>query len=86
MAGLLAGNNITGRLRHYRQAATAAKCWLLCALELTDTWLLHAQPQPWLFKLRVLENGTFWGILGQRDKVTGECRKLHTEELIDLCC
>jgi hypothetical protein len=26
MAGLLAGNNITGRLRHYRQAATAAKC------------------------------------------------------------
>jgi hypothetical protein len=36
-------------------------------------------------RLRVFENRVLWRIFGpKRDKVTGEWRKLHNEELNDL--
>jgi len=36
-------------------------------------------------RLRVFENGVLRRIFGpRRDEVTGECRKLHIEELNDL--
>jgi hypothetical protein len=36
--------------------------------------------------LRVFENRVLRRVLGpKRDEVTGECRKLHNEELNDLC-
>jgi hypothetical protein len=38
-------------------------------------------------RLRVFENGVLRRIFGpQREEVTGEWRKLHNEELNDLCC
>jgi len=38
-------------------------------------------------RLRVLENRVLRGIFGpKRDKVTGEWKKLHNEELNDLYC
>jgi hypothetical protein len=38
-------------------------------------------------RLRVFENRVLRGIFGlKRDEVTGEWRKLHTEELTDLYC
>jgi hypothetical protein len=38
-------------------------------------------------RLRVYENWVLRKIFGpRRDKVTGEWRKLHNEELNDLCC
>jgi hypothetical protein len=38
-------------------------------------------------RLRVFESGVFRGVFGvKRDGVTGEWRKLHKEELHDLCC
>jgi len=38
-------------------------------------------------RLRVFENRMLRRIFGpKRDEVTGEWRKLHTEELNDLCC
>ena len=38
-------------------------------------------------KLRVFENRVLRRIFGpKRDEVTGECRKLHNEELSDLYC
>jgi hypothetical protein len=37
--------------------------------------------------LRVFENRVLRRIFGpERDEVTGELRKLHNEELSDLCC
>ena len=38
-------------------------------------------------RLRVFENGVLRRIFGpKRDGVTGEWRKLHNDELNDLCC
>jgi hypothetical protein len=38
-------------------------------------------------RLRVFENRVLSGMFGpKRDKVTGYWRKLHNEELNDLCC
>ena len=38
-------------------------------------------------RLRVFENRVLRGIFGsRRDEVTGECRKLHNEDLNDLYC
>jgi hypothetical protein len=38
-------------------------------------------------RLRVFENGELRGMFGpKRDEVTGEWRKLHNDELNDLCC
>ena len=47
-----------------------------------ETWSLTLRKE---HRLRVLENRVLRGIFGpKRDKVTGELRKLHTEELNDL--
>jgi hypothetical protein len=49
-----------------------------------ETWLLTLREDR---TLRVVENRVWWRILGpKRDEVTGELRKLHNEELIDLYC
>jgi len=38
-------------------------------------------------RLRMFENRVLRGILGLRwDELTGECRRLHNEELCDLHC
>jgi len=38
-------------------------------------------------RLRVSENRVLWGVFGvRRDEVTGEWRKLHNEEVIDIYC
>ena len=48
-----------------------------------ETWLLTLREER---RLRVLENRVLRGIFGpKRDEVTGEWRKLHNEELNDLC-
>jgi hypothetical protein len=47
----------------------------------TETWSLTLREE---HNLRVLENRVLRGICGpKRDEVTGEWRKLHTEELCD---
>ena len=52
---------------------------VLCGCE---TWSLTAREE---CRLRVFENRVQRRVLGpKRDKVTGEWRKLHTEELNDL--
>jgi len=48
------------------------------------TWSLTLREER---RLRVFENRVLRGIFGpKRDEVTGEWRKLHNEELNDLCC
>ena len=48
------------------------------------TWLLTLREE---HRLRVIENGVLKRIfVPKRDKVTGEWRKLHNEELNDLYC
>jgi len=48
----------------------------------SETWLLIFRDER---RLRVFENRVLRGIFGpKRDEVTGECRKLHNEELNDL--
>ena len=38
-------------------------------------------------RLRVFENGVLRRVFGpKRDEVTGECRKVHNEELNELYC
>ena len=47
-----------------------------------ETWSLTVTKER---RLRLSENTVFWIIFGpKRDKVTGEWRKLHNEELNDL--
>ena len=54
---------------------------VLCGCE---TWSLTLREER---KLRVFENRVLRGIFGhEREKVTGEWRKLHNEELNDLYC
>jgi hypothetical protein len=49
-----------------------------------ETWSLTLREE---HKLRVSENTVLRRIFGpKRDEVTGECRKLHSEELQDLYC
>jgi len=49
-----------------------------------ETWSLMLREER---RLRVFENRVLRRILGhKRDEVTGEWRKLHNEELNDLCC
>jgi hypothetical protein len=49
-----------------------------------ETWSLTLREER---KLRVFENRVLRKIFGpKRDEVTGEWRKLHNEELNDLCC
>jgi len=49
-----------------------------------ETWLLTFREER---KLRMFENRVLRRIFGpKRDEVTGEWRKLHSEELNDLCC
>jgi hypothetical protein len=48
-----------------------------------DTWSLTLREE---HRLRVFENGVLRRLFGpKRDEVTGEWRKLHHEELRDLC-
>ena len=49
-----------------------------------ETWSLILREE---LRLTVFENRMLRRIFGpKRDKVTGEWRKLHNEELTDLCC
>jgi hypothetical protein len=49
-----------------------------------ETWSLALRKER---RLRVFENGVLRRIFGpERDEVTCEWRKLHNEELNDLCC
>ena len=49
-----------------------------------ETWSLTLKEES---KLRVFENMVLRRIFGpRRDEVTGECRRLHNEELNDLYC
>ena len=49
-----------------------------------ETWSLTLRKEG---RLRVFENRVSRRIFGpKRDEVTGEWRKLHNEELNDLCC
>ena len=49
-----------------------------------ETWSLTLRKAR---KLRVFKNRVLRGIFGpKKDEVTGECRKLHNEELHDLFC
>jgi len=49
-----------------------------------ENWSLTLREKP---RLRVFENRVLKRIFGsKRDEVTGEWRKLHNEELNDLCC
>jgi len=49
-----------------------------------ETWSLTLREE---HRLRVYENRVLRGIFGpRRDEGTGECRKLHNEELNDLYC
>jgi len=49
-----------------------------------ETWSLTFREER---KLRVFENMVLRRIFGlRRDEVTGECERLHNEELNDLCC
>jgi len=49
-----------------------------------ETWSLTLRKGR---RLRVFENRVLRMIFGpRRDEVTGEWRKLHNEELSDLCC
>ena len=49
-----------------------------------ETWLLTLREER---RLRVFENRVLRRVFGpKRDKVTGKWRKLHNEELNDLCC
>jgi len=57
---------------------------LLVVLYGCETWSLTLREER---RLRVFENMVLRRILGsKRDKVTGEWRKLHNEELNDLYC
>jgi hypothetical protein len=48
-----------------------------------ETWSLTLRKE---HRLRVFENRVLRGIFGpKRDEVTGEWRRLHNEELNDLC-
>ena len=48
-----------------------------------ETWLLTVKEK---HRLRVFETRVLRGIFGpRRDEVTGEWRRLHNEELYDLC-
>jgi len=49
-----------------------------------ETWSLTLREER---RLRVFENRVLRGVFGaKRDEVTGEWRKLHSEELNDLYC
>jgi len=49
-----------------------------------ETWSLTLREE---LRLRVFENRALREIFGlKRNEVTGECRKLHNEELNDLYC
>jgi hypothetical protein len=55
---------------------------LLVVLYGCETWSLTLREE---HRLRVLENRVLRGIFGpKRDEVTGEWRRLHSEELNDL--
>ena len=55
---------------------------LLVVLYGCEIWWLTLREEP---RLRVFNNGVLRGIFGsKRDEVTGECRKLHNEELNDM--
>ena len=57
---------------------------LLCHLDWSLCWSLTLREE---HRLRVFENRVLRRIFGpKRDGVTGECRKLHNEELNDLYC
>jgi hypothetical protein len=57
---------------------------LLVVLYGCETWSLTLREKR---RLRLFENRVLRGIFGaKRDEVTGEWRKLHTEELNDLYC
>jgi hypothetical protein len=54
---------------------------VLCGCE---TWSLTLREE---HRLRMFENMVLWKIFEPRwDEVTGECRRLHNEELNDLYC
>jgi hypothetical protein len=54
-----------------------------CVLYGFETWSLTLREK---HRLRMLENRVLRRIFGpKRDEVTGGCRKLHNEELRDLC-
>ena len=58
------------------------KCILHVVLYGYETWSLTLREE---HRLRVFENRVLRRIFGpRRDVVTGECRKLHNEELNDL--
>jgi hypothetical protein len=49
-----------------------------------ETWSLTLREER---RLRVFENRVLWKIFGsKRDEVKGEWRKLHNNELNELCC
>jgi hypothetical protein len=62
-------------------------CLLACCQKTTvlydgETWSLTVREE---HRLRVFENRVLRRIFGpKKDEVTGECRKLHNEELHDL--
>ena len=54
-----------------------------CCFYGCETWSLTLKEEG---RLRVFENRVLRGIFGpKRDEVTGEWRKLHNEELNDMC-
>jgi hypothetical protein len=58
-------------------------CEFVTVFKLHETWSLTLREER---RLRVFENRVFRRICGpKRDEVTGEWRKLHNEELNDLC-
>jgi hypothetical protein len=56
---------------------------MLCLQHGCETWSLTLREER---RLRVFKNGVLRGIFGaKRGEVTGEWRKVHNEELNDLC-
>jgi len=55
-----------------------------CCLRGCETWSLTLREER---RLGVFQNRVLWQIFGRkRDEVTGHWRRLHNEELSDMCC